>query len=204
MALYRIFIDTAGDRSQGGLLTPVGADGGRRMTSTMVQMCSVGLFLSPGLRDALSQWWLLWLGKHSFAVYLVHGTILRTVGMWIAYGISPDEPAHEDGSSDEERWLRPRSTSHIWLAVMVFTLLTYLAAWAWMRWVDSACASATVWLEKTLFDDEDEEGGGRDGRAENGMALLHGHGNGHANLLENGYKDKMPSELVDRGHVLPP
>ncbi|MCV5073210.1 hypothetical protein OFB51_24735, partial [Escherichia coli] len=49
---------------------------------------AVCIFLSPSLQNLLSHRLLLWLGHHSFAVYLTHGTILRTLGMWIVYGIS--------------------------------------------------------------------------------------------------------------------
>ena len=116
----------------------------------------------------------MWLGHHSFAVYLVHGTILRTVGMWIVYGISgePWTPAgtNEDGSPKEQEWLPSRGRGYITLAISVFIVLTYTAAWAWMRWVDSACARATAWLERKAFEDEN-----KDGLAEKGLANGHRH-----------------------------
>jgi hypothetical protein len=220
MSLHRMFVDRVGDRSRGGLLVPVGADGARRMTSTMIQLCAVAMFLSGDLRDALSQRWLLWLGKHSFAVYLVHGTILRTVGMWIVYGITgqPWEPAglNPDGSQQEQEWLHPKGPMHKVVAIVIFVLLTYTAAWAWVKWVDAWCADFTKWLEKRVFDDESEEvGGGKEGHAEkgyghvlpyldeqtNGHARMHSYSNGHAN--GNGHIKSGRSLDSDRG-LLPP
>jgi hypothetical protein len=151
----------------------------RRLSSFAIQMCAVGLFLSQPLRDALSHKALMWLGHHSFAVYLVHGTILRTVGMWIVYGISgePFTPAgiNEDGSERGEIWIPRAGKWRVRFAALVFLALTYTAAWAWMRWVDTACASATVWLEKKVFDsDEDKHALAEKGRMNGNGTGAHG------------------------------
>lgn len=175
--LHRILVDPAGDGSRGSLVVPRGANAQRRTSAFFIMCTSISLFISPALQKGLSHRFLIWLGHHSFAVYLVHGTILRTVGMWIVYGISgePWEPAgkNEDGSNQEQIWLKPKSRSHKMAAILVFTALTYTAAWAWMKWVDTACARATQWLEKKVFDDEDE---GKVGLAEKGYS--HANGNG--------------------------
>jgi peptidoglycan/LPS O-acetylase OafA/YrhL len=113
----------------------------------------------------------LWLGKHSFAVYLVHGTILRTVGIWIVWGIT-GEPWSKAEKEEEQEWLHVISGGRKRVAVLAFVGLTYLAAWAWMKWVDTACARATIWLERRVFDDDGDGKEQKEGLAEKG----YGHG----------------------------
>lgn len=148
--------------SRGSFLVPEGTEPTRRLTSVGIQLCAVAVFLSPGLREALGHRVLLWLGHHSFAVYLVHGTIMRTVGIWIAYGLRPEVERrhHRDGPHEEFPFTHVRSRASVYAAVVIFVLLSYAAAWAWMRWVDTACARATRWLEAKVFEslDEDVEG----------------------------------------------
>jgi hypothetical protein len=176
--LHRILVDPAGDGSRGSIVVPRGSNAQRRTSAFFIMCTAISLFISPLFQKALSHRYLIWLGHHSFAVYLVHGTILRTVGMWIVYGISgePWEPAgkNEDGSNQEQIWLTPKSRSHKMAAILVFTALTYTAAWAWMKWVDTACARATQWLEKKVFSDDDAEG--KAGLAEKGYSHVNGNG----------------------------
>lgn len=147
----------------GSLLVPKGTDAPRRFSALGIQLCALAIFVSPMLREALSHRVLLWFGHHSFAVYLTHGTILRTVGIWIAYGAThpPKKLARaKDGSYEE--FMHVRSREAVFLAVVVFIVLSYSVAWAWMRWVDTACAKATQSLEAKVFhgkeeDEEDDE-----------------------------------------------
>jgi hypothetical protein len=186
-----MFVDPAGDKSRGTFLVPLGTDAPRRMSGTAVRMCATAIFLSPALRDALSHRLLLWLGRHSFAVYLVHGTLLRTVGMWIVYGTSldgyvPGGGLDEHGNRKDPQYLRPLSAGHKRIAMIVFIILTYLCAWAWVKYVDSACEAFTAWLERKVFVDEDEATGGKQGLAEKGYM--------------NGYHQSSPRSNMINGH----
>lgn len=157
LGLQQTFVnmDPPPGASRGSLLVPEGTDARRRFSSIAIQCCAVAIFISPALRELLSNRYFLWLGRHSFAVYLVHGTILRTVGMWIAYGLTPRFEQRADGTFEEFMHIRSKASVH--LAILVFVVLTYTAAWAWMRWVDTACARATQWLESKVFQAEEDE-----------------------------------------------
>jgi hypothetical protein len=173
--LHDFLTNPFGDGSHGSLIVPKGSDAQRRTTAFFIMCWAITLFITPSVQRLLSHRLLLWLGHHSFAVYLVHGCILRTFGIWIAYGISgePWEPAgvNPDGTRQEQKWIAPRGRPYIMTAILVFIVLTYTAAWAWMRWVDSACARATQWLENKVFEDESENAAAM---AEKGYARVNG------------------------------
>lgn len=147
-------VDSKGQPS-GSLLVPRGTDPPRRFSSAAIQLCAVGIFLSPVLRSALSHRYLLWLGQHSFAVYLVHGTILRSVGMWIAYGLWPEGYMVQD-EQNMQQYTHARSKAAVCCSIAVFVALSYTSAWAWMRWVDSACATIAKKWEASLFADGEQ------------------------------------------------
>lgn len=65
-------------------------------------------------------------------------------------------------------WIERKSGGYVLTAIVVFICLTYLAAWAWMKYVDRACAEVTQWLEKRAFQEEDEAAE-RQGEAEKGF-----------------------------------
>lgn len=147
-------VDSKGQPS-GSLLVPRGTDPPRRFSSVAIQLCAVAIFLSPVLRGALSHRYLLWLGQQSFAVYLVHGTILRSIGMWVAYGLWPEEYVVQDGQNLQQH-THVRSKAAVYCSIAVFIALSYISAWAWMRWVDSACATVAKKWEATLFADGEQ------------------------------------------------
>ncbi|KAH7631512.1 acyltransferase 3 [Sordaria sp. MPI-SDFR-AT-0083] len=196
LRLHKFLVDPAGDGSRGSFIVPKGSNAGRRTSAFMIQCVAVSIFLSPGLQNLLSHRLLLWLGHHSFAVYLTHGTILRTLGMWIVYGITgqpwEDPGKNEDGSPKEPKWLHPKSTGHKIASIIIFTTVTYIAAWAWMKWVDTACARATQWLEKKVFDDDEGTEGGKAGVAEKGYANGGASTREHAQPLLNGGEARVP------------
>ena len=104
--------------------------------------------------------------------------------MWIVYGITSQGwvPAgatvNEDGSPRGEQFMHPKSGAHKIMGIIIFTAVTYTAAWAWMKWVDPACARATQWLEKRVFEDDSDEP--KSSFAEKGYIHANGNGNGHS------------------------
>lgn len=156
--LYEKFVartDDSESQSSGTLLVPGGTDPPRRFSAAAIQLFAVAIFLSPVLRSALSHRYLLWLGQHSFAVYLVHGTILRSIGMWVAYGLWPEVYVVQE-EEPLQQYSHVRSKASVCYSIVLFVALSYISAWAWMRWVDSACATAAKKWEAILFAEEEE------------------------------------------------
>ncbi|KAJ4292467.1 hypothetical protein N0V90_009129 [Kalmusia sp. IMI 367209] len=60
-------------------LFPSGSDNPKRWSSIAWHLISVGIWLSPSLKNIFSNKLFMWLGRNSFAVYLTHGTLLRVV-----------------------------------------------------------------------------------------------------------------------------
>lgn len=193
--LHNYLMDPEGDENRGSWLVPKGSNIHRRTSAFFIYTVAISIFISPAIQRLLSHRLLLWLGKHSFAVYLVHGTLLRTVGMWVVYGITgqpwTEAQKNEDGTSQPQEWIKPKSRSHKLLAVIIFTAVTYTAAWAWMKWVDTACARATEWLEERLFDDG-EDGEGKAGLAEKGYTHVNGNGSAHRPPLDRTDRSQPP------------
>ncbi|SLM39734.1 Acyltransferase 3 [Lasallia pustulata] len=50
------------------------------------QIVTLSVIFSPALRRMLSHRFLLWLGKVSFPLYLLHGTFMRSLLAWVLYG----------------------------------------------------------------------------------------------------------------------
>ncbi|KAJ2902919.1 hypothetical protein MKZ38_010650 [Zalerion maritima] len=151
----------APEGQRGSFLVPEGTSSHRRFSSIGVMLVITGLFLAPRFQDALANKYLQKAGQYSFAVYLVHGTILRTIGVWIIYGIS-GEPwtkagKNPDGSDQTQEWIQRRGPVHVFISIVVFIVLTYSAAYAWVRWVDSTCARITLWLEAKMFPGKDAD-----------------------------------------------
>ena len=138
---------------KGTWIVPEGTSAQERLSSLAIQLCAVGIFLSPALRNGMSHKLFLWLGNHSFAVYLLHGTILRTVAIWISYGMVPQFAQNADGHTEE--FTHVLGGGHVASAIVSFIILTYALAWAWMRWVDTFCEGITDWMvSKSLPQDE--------------------------------------------------
>lgn len=135
---------------------------GKRYTAIGIDMIILAIFFSPSTKDFLSSRLLLWLGKQSFAVYLVHGTLLRTVLCWMLYGITAQPWApkfDEKGEFAEPPWIPIRGPWVVGIAIPVWIGIVYVCAAAWTKYVDSFCARVTQWLEGVMFmEDEKVEG----------------------------------------------
>lgn len=125
---------------------------GKRYTAIGVDMLTLAIFFSPSTKEFLSNRLLLWLGKQSFAVYLVHGTMLRVVLCWMLYGISGEPWEGGEAMTDDDRdWLPLRPPWVVGLSIPAWIALVYAIAAAWTAYVDTFCASMTAKLERAVF-----------------------------------------------------
>jgi peptidoglycan/LPS O-acetylase OafA/YrhL len=122
----------------------------KRYTALGLDMIILCIFLSPRTKDVLSSRLFLWFGKQSFAVYLIHGTLLRVPLMWMLYGITGqpwEEKIGEDGEVIRPEWLHRRTGVGFWVSIVAWIGLVYVCASLWTRYVDPWCARVTEWLE---------------------------------------------------------
>ncbi|KAJ5609460.1 hypothetical protein N7528_010027 [Penicillium herquei] len=126
---------------------------GKRYTALGIDMIILAIYLSPSTKDFLANRLLLWLGKQSFAVYLIHGTMLRVVLCWMLYGISGQPWSGGEAGTDDDRddWLPLRPPWVVGVSIPVWIGLVYSFAAAWTAYVDPFCARMTAKLEKAVF-----------------------------------------------------
>lgn len=112
----------------------------------------IGLHLSPMARTILSNRFFLWLGRMSFAVYLLHNQILRSVLCWMVYGF--DLPA------EGEPLLTLGSPVKLFIVLPLYVAMTYGSAHLWTTYVDSFCARISERIVNFIKEDRDEKSTG--------------------------------------------
>jgi peptidoglycan/LPS O-acetylase OafA/YrhL len=120
---------------------------------------ALGIHFSNSMKNVLSNKYLLWFGKNSFAVYLLHGTLLRTLLVWMYFGLKvPADIIHEDGKIEPGPPLKicGKARWYFWLPIW-FVILYYVAN-LWTKYVDPWCARVTERLVKYVFEDQPSEG----------------------------------------------
>jgi hypothetical protein len=140
------------------IFPPNHPDTPRFYTGLGLTFLAVGIHFSDFVKALLSHKYLLWLGKNSFAVYLLHGTLLRTVLVWMEYGfIPPQDIVNDDGTVHEGKHLELGGRLRFWFWIPVWFVLQYYLANLWTSYVDPFCARVTEKIEKYVFEDEEEK-----------------------------------------------
>ncbi|KAM5476561.1 hypothetical protein McanCB56680_007728 [Microsporum canis] len=134
---------------------------GKRFTALGVDLIILGIFLSPSIKNILSNSFFLWFGRNSFAVYLTHGTLLKTVLTWMIYGTITGEPwvvtKNEKGEDVLPPWLPRASPGVFAICIPVWLVIVYTVAHLWTTYVDSFCARLTQRLENLTFESDNEK-----------------------------------------------
>jgi peptidoglycan/LPS O-acetylase OafA/YrhL len=115
-----------------------------------------GIIVSPHARWLLSRPPMLWLGKVSFAVYLLHGMFLRTIFAWLLHiGTSMQtftEPNGQGKFYAVERLSLPGLLQRA-MATVVTIVCIGLASHVWNAKLEPIFARITNRLEKTVRGD---------------------------------------------------
>jgi hypothetical protein len=139
---------------------PPNVNVGKRYTAIGVDMIIAAIFLTHRTKDVLSSRVLLWLGKQSFAVYLVHGTLLRVPLVWMLYGISGqpwEETVDAEGNVKPPPWIHIREPWVVGISIPCWLILVYICAAMWTQWVDPFCAKMTQKIEDRFFERTGDE-----------------------------------------------
>jgi hypothetical protein len=141
-------------------IIPTGHDLARFFTAFGVQLIVLGIHFSPRARGLLSNRCFLWLGRQSFAVYLLHGPLIRSVLAYCLYGITlPARTQDENGEWHDGPRLELRGPLLVAVVLPLWFLFMYTCAAMWTKHVDPMCARWTQWIEDYVAVPESEKGG---------------------------------------------
>ena len=136
---------------------PLGSEIARFYPALGTGLIVFGIGFNSTAKRVLCHPALCWLGKMSFAVYLIHAPLIRTLLTWMLYGASPDPRApgkDEQGHDLPPNWIQLTSPWLLVIALPAFYFLLYRLAQLWMVHVDPWCARVTNWIEENAFRDE--------------------------------------------------
>lgn len=119
----------------------------RYYTSLGASLVMIGILFSPTAKRILTLPFFNFLGRCSFAVYLLHNMLMRSVLVWILYGYTAwtTPVLDDDGKAIELK--RPGPLGFCF-GIPLFYVLIYAVAYLWTKYVDVFC----VWLTKCLCD----------------------------------------------------
>jgi peptidoglycan/LPS O-acetylase OafA/YrhL len=131
---------------------PVERESPRGAMALGCQLLVLCIIMSPWLRRLLSARPLLWLGKVSFGIYLLHGPILRSLLTICLYLGSTLQPFAVDGEPDvmELRYPTPGGL-RIACSLVVFVITVGSAAHVWTMKMEPIFAKITKSAEQLMF-----------------------------------------------------
>ncbi|KAJ5887820.1 hypothetical protein N7495_007861 [Penicillium taxi] len=135
----------------GKTIFPVGSNMSRYYASVGAQMVCFGVMLSPSMRRALSNRFLLWIGSISFPLYLLHGPFMRSVLVYLLYfpmsiGFKP--AMQTDGTPDPESYIHTPNTLRLGILMTVFFMFLLYVVRLWAIHVEPKMAAATDSFER--------------------------------------------------------
>ena len=114
----------------------------------------LGVTLSPSAQSMLSLPIMVWLGKISFPLYLLHGTFVRSLFAWVLFWGQELRPWRHD--PQVLKYPLP-SASWITFSVICFFIPLLLCCHLWVKHVEPLCDRATLWMEEIMLCKENPE-----------------------------------------------
>ncbi len=139
------------------LILPEISDFPRFASGMGLEMITLGLHFSPWMREVLSSRYLIWFGKQSFAVYLLHGALLRTVLCWMVYGVRLPPDTQDENGNQVPGSLQFPGTGWLVFCLVIWIPLNYGAAMLWTNHVDPLCARVTEAFAGHVTQDKEEK-----------------------------------------------
>ncbi|RDL32573.1 uncharacterized protein BP5553_09029 [Venustampulla echinocandica] len=146
-------------KNLGAYIFPVNGEVPRFYTGLGLEFIALGIHFSSIMKNVLSNKYLLWFGKNSFAVYLIHGTLLRTLLVWMFFGTSlPPNVTREDGSVVGGPPLTICGSVRFFTLLPIWFVILYTTAHYWTKYVDPWCARITERGMRYIYEDHQESG----------------------------------------------
>lgn len=138
-------------------VAPQNAELSRFWPTIGAQLLILTCTLSPHLRRALSHKYLLWLGKISFPLYLLHGSFMRSLLSWLLFARSKLVEMEE--RSGEQTYINMRyplpSYLTFCIAAPIFFVALFTAAHYWADNVEPHFGVITKRAEDLMFGKKD-------------------------------------------------
>ena len=114
----------------------------------------LGCLYSPHAKAGLSHPYLVWMGKVSYSVFLIHSFLIKSILCWMLYWGSTAPTMVDDEGSQYTGWLPHARGPRLAASLLVFFGVLYPLAWAWFVYVESACGKVVSWIEDKLLEDD--------------------------------------------------
>ena len=125
-----------------------------------VNILATGILFNNTAKKILSNSLFLYMGKLSFAIYLLHAPLIRTVLTYGLYGFSVRPAGGKDEhGNDLPPGLLPNPSRWVCVFVIpIFYLFLYRVAGLWASYVEPFCGQVTNWFENLVFREDAKVG----------------------------------------------
>ena len=142
----------------GHYIFPERAEYARFYPAVGAQLICYGCLFNATAKRLLQTSWPCFLGRVSFAIYLLHAPLIRTVLTWMLYGASSRPPSpgkDEHGNKLPPGWVPLASRWATFFLIPLWYVLLYRVAALWVTHVDPFCGRITNWIEEKIFRSEE-------------------------------------------------